>query len=127
MGGSAAMREILFRGQTISTNEWVQGGYFNIGPRTFIVVVNGKDYKPYEVHPNSVGQYIGQNDVVGDRIFDGDIVYVPSEDEYANIFWNEETSSFILGFDCWCGDFDYFHGAELEIRGNTFAERWFEA
>lgn len=121
------MREILFRGQTISTNEWVQGGYFNIGSRTFIVVVNGKDYKPYEVHPNSVGQYIDDTDLSGTKIFEGDIVYVTAEDEYANIYWNEETGSFTIAFDDWCSDFDHFYGHELEIRGNTFDERWYEA
>ena len=120
------MREILFRGKTLSTHEWVQGGYFSMNNRTFIVTEHDKDYRMYEVDPNSVGQYIGQNDVAGDRIFEGDIVYVPSEDEYADISWCEETSSFILGFDCWIGDFDYFHGHELEVSGNTFDEGWFE-
>lgn len=132
------MREILFRGKTLNTHKWIYGGYYTMGGRTFIVAevefeTNWnletqayKGYRLYEVDPDSVGQYIGQVDVAGDRIFDGDIVYVPSEDEYANIFWNEETSSFILGFDCWCGDFDYFHGAELEIRGNTFDEGWYD-
>lgn len=133
------MKEILFRGKTISTDKWICGGYYAMGDRTFIVsevefetnwgteAQTYKGYRLYEVHPNSVGQYIGQKDVAGDCIFEGDIIYVPSEDEYADISWDEHTSRFILNFDGWCSSFDHFHGAALEIQGNTFDEGWFEA
>jgi hypothetical protein len=126
------MREILFRGKTISTDEWVHGGYAKMDDRHFIAVNQMYDdntcsWGMYEVYPESIGQYIDDTDAGGNRIFEGDIVYVPSEDEYANIFWNEDTGSFILGFDCWCGDFDYFYGHELEIHGNTYDNKeWFE-
>lgn len=133
------MREILFRGKTLSTNKWIYGGYYSAGPRTFIVTevefetnwnIETQTYKGYrmvEVHPNSVGQYIDDIDASGTKIFEGDIVYVSSEDEYADISWDEHTSRFILNFDGWCSSFDHFHGAALEIQGNTFDEGWFEA
>ena len=133
------MREILFRGKAISTNQWVCGGYYAMGPRTFIVAevefetnwnIDTQTYKGYrmiEVHPNSVGQYIDDVDHNGTKIFEGDIVYVAAEDEYANIYWNEETGSFQIGFDCWCSDFDHFYGHELEVSGNSVDEGWYES
>lgn len=137
------MREILFKGKTLNTHKWVYGGYYTMRGRTFIVAecefeVNWdidssyeksmqRGYRLYEVDPNSVGQYIDDVDCNGTKIFEGDIVYVAAEDEYANIYWNEETGSFTIGFDDWCSDFDHFYGRELEIRGNTFDEGWYEA
>ena len=122
------MRDILFRGKTIATDEWVHGGYFKLNNRTFIVAAhNDNDYKMFEVHPKSVGQYIDDTDNNGTKIFEGDIVYVASEDEYANVYWNEETGSFNIAFDCWCSDFDHFYGHELEVSGNTFDEGWYES
>ena len=119
------MREILFRGKTLSTHEWVQGGYFSMNNRTFIVTEHDKDYRMYEVDPNSVGQYIGQVDRVGDRIFEGDIVYVAAEDEYARIYYSEDTGRFNIEFDCWVSSFDHFYGHELEVSCNTFDEGWY--
>ena len=121
------MREILFRGKTISTNQLVYGGYFKLNSRTFIVTTCENDYKTYEVHPNSVAQYTGQVDHAGDRIFEGDIVHSIKDHEYADVAWFEETSKFILNFDGWLSDFDHFYGHELEVSGNTFDEGWFES
>ena len=133
------MREILFRGKTLKTNKWVYGGYYTMQGRTFIVSETEytpdwgigecdpqHGYRMYEVHPNSVGQYIDDVDNNGTKIFEGDIVYIAAEDEYANVYWNEATGSFEIGFDCWCSDFDHFYGHELEVSGNTFDEGWHE-
>lgn len=136
------MREILFKGKTLKTHNWVYGGYYTMGGRTFIVVEfelaanwdiddcyeksMQRGYRLYEVDPNSVGQYTGQVDQCGEKIFEGDIVYVPAEDEYAHVDWDEPTSRFILNFDCWCCCFDHFYGYELEVAGNTFDEWWWD-
>lgn len=136
------MREILFKGKTLNTHKWIYGGYYTMGGRKFIVAecefeVNWdiddaykksmqRGYRLYEVDPNSVGQYIGQKDSVGDPIFENDIVYVPAEDEYAEVVWDEHTSKFILNFDVYCNSFDNFYGHELEVAGNTFEGKWWE-
>lgn len=116
------MREILFRGKTIATDKWIQGGYFNLGPRTFIVTAHDKDYKAYEVYPNSVGQYIDDTDHNGTKIFEGDIVreYNNDEDGYAQVFWEDQSSQFSIIWPGLLSDFDSFYGHELEVIGNIY-------
>lgn len=126
------MRTILFHGKTLFTNEWKFGGYATMDGRHFIVDSttypdNTCSWGAYEVYPNSVGQFTGQFDAAGDPIHEGDIVYVPSEDEYANISWDVHMSKFTINFDGWFSDFDHFSGKDLEVRGNTFDEGWHEA
>ena len=72
-------REILFRGKSVETNEWVYGTYllekysntpyiccFEYG--TFVNI------KQIEVHPETVGEFTGMTDKNGTKIFEGDIV-----------------------------------------------------
>lgn len=128
------MREILFRGKTIATNKWIQGGYYSAGSRTFIVAevefeTNWnidtqiyKGYRMYEVHPSSVGQYIDDTDHNGTKIFEGDIVreYGNDEDGYAQVFWEDQSSQFSIIWPGLLSDFDSFYGHELEVIGNIY-------
>lgn len=84
------MREILFRGKRIDTEEWVEGNLLHLkglnGYMNYIIpeVTNGsydkKDYmlkfiSPcFEVDIESICQYTGFTDKNGRKIFDGDIV-----------------------------------------------------
>ena len=100
--------EILFRGKTISTNEWIYGGYFTMDNRHFIVKadryhpdtrdwdaaeyyeINPRyTYGVFEVHPESVGEYTGLEDKDGKKIFEGDIILFG--DEPLVVYWNGET------------------------------------
>lgn len=121
------MREYLFRGKTIETNAWVHGGIFVQDDRYFIIhpisySCGTVSYGLFEVDPETVGQYVDQVDCKDTPIFEGDIVYVESEDECAEIAWDADTSSFVISFGTWYTDFDHFYGYELDVVGNIFDE-----
>lgn len=73
------MREILFRGKRKDNGKWVEGAFLhlNVG-RDFIcdgtVWIGTLQPVKYEVDPETVGQYTGIIDKVGNRVFEGDLV-----------------------------------------------------
>lgn len=80
------MWNILFKGKSVDTGEWVEG--YLVCDREFW---NKEDFRAYivghkhpsscfgrdiyiEVDPNTVGQFTGLTDVDGVKIFEGDII-----------------------------------------------------
>ena len=74
------MREILFRGKRTDNGEWVYGSLENDHDEVFNIVVPEYDEEyckclhDYRVDPATVGQYIGETDKNGVKIFEGDRV-----------------------------------------------------
>ncbi len=66
------MREILFRGKTVKTDEWVYGSLITGKVCSTIVNEHGKVL----VKSETVGQYTNKDDVTGKKIFEGDLVKI---------------------------------------------------
>ncbi len=65
------MRIIKFRGKSIETGKWVYGDLLQY--RVYPVIFD-KNRIQHEVYADSVGQYIGRDDINKNPIYEGDIV-----------------------------------------------------
>lgn len=65
-------REILFRGKSISTGEWIEGNFIHRG-QTGLEYIRNND-SLLKVYPATVGQYVFLEDADDKKIFTGDIL-----------------------------------------------------
>lgn len=120
------MREIKFRAWHKDIKKMYKIGQITLEKGTWNYEPEDRDFigmsKPYQ--PSFIlMQYTGLKDKNGKEIYEGDIVYVVSEDENAFILWDEETARYIIQFDGWCADFDNYYAKELEVICNIYENK----
>lgn len=129
------MKEILFRAKAINRDsgyhrtlykngDWVYGLVTKLYNPQFenlpmeMTDVNG--ISVIEVDYETVGQYIGINDVNNYKIFEGDIVNILTENEEIGVIKYED-GCYIVEADSFCVNFyDNINGNEVEIIGNIY-------
>lgn len=122
------MREILFRGKSLDSGEWVEGNYiFEDFDRVGIHQI-GTIIQCFVI-PKTVGQFTGLLDKNGNKIFEGDIVrrFNGRGQEvmrYA-VKWNTDCCMFVLMSEYtylgeYDSDFTVFYGEDLEVVGNIY-------
>lgn len=78
-------REIKFRGKSVSTGEWVYGGYYNWGDKPYIIQKDVWDKSYFmahmiEVDPKTVNQFAFITDRNGKEMYENDIIEYESYD-----------------------------------------------
>lgn len=121
-------REILFRGKTYDTREWVYGFLIydeiqNMSLPHIGYLFRGDDVDVAQVRPSTVGQYTGITDKNDVKIFEGDIIRSTYNDKPSGPDCGIGPVSFYMGMWYVEGDinnslYDIDPCNELEVIGN---------
>ena len=126
------MSEILFRAKAINRDngyhrtkykngDWVYGLVTRLYDERFenlpAEMTNTSGVSGIEVDYKTIGQYIGLTDKNGQRIFEGDIVDILTENEEIGVITYDE-GGFVVKADGFCVDFhNNINGTDLEVIG----------
>lgn len=120
-------REILFRAKRVDNGEWVEGFYVCFNEIAHFIYSKyaetdcGGFYPDmFEVDENTICQYTGLTDRYEHKIWENDVVEIPTENGYFKLVWNStearwemenEEEELIVTFD-------NYWGYQVEVVGN---------
>nr|DAL47612.1 MAG TPA_asm: YopX protein [Caudoviricetes sp.] len=115
------MRKIIFRGKgnpKYNDEEWLEGYLIKDSDGDYQIFLGGCIRRT--VLSETIGQYIGLIDRNGNKIFEGDIVNILTENEEIGVIVYED-GGFIVRADKFSVDFiNNINGTDVEVIGNKY-------
>ena len=96
------MKEILFRGKRVDGKGWAYGlptyileeNILEMRNKLYDSVGGYMGYSRYDVIPETVGQFIGREDMNRDKIFKDDLLSTKERDVLFQVVWDNESCGF---------------------------------
>ena len=132
------MREILFKGKSVQTGEWIEGYFAIICEKTVIIEKESEKYysiddeknsrgnRIIEINPETLCQFTGRCDKNGKKIWENDILMAHLDESYPEDVTYETVEWGVAGWVTHEAnsidrqDLDEFDTEYFEVVGNIF-------